>query len=68
MHSELSEKKGSGKEATHFAPFSVDENVSMTEERVFPAEGRALRPRAPHCSKERGSPISEPSNDFWRHS
>lgn len=69
-HSELSEKKGRGKQTTYFAPFSVDENASIDrrEGPPAPAEERALRPRDPHCSKERGSLISEPSSDIWRHS
>lgn len=69
-HTELSEKEGTRKETTHFAPFSrecVEENVFVKEGCVFPADERALRPRAPHCPKERSSLVSEPRSDFWRY-
>lgn len=65
-HTHLSEE-GTGKETTDFAPFSIEENAFVIEGCVFPADERALRPRAPHCPGERSSLISEPRSDFWRY-
>lgn len=66
---ELSEKKGSGKETPLAAPFSEEEDVSMTIGWVCPI-GASACPEAKGSTlpQVEGQPNKKPRSDFWRHS